>query len=223
MPAPDDPLWTFGASVIGYDAARAAPVPFVRSPLSESEIAAWTAEPRRYGFHATLQAPFRLAEGRSAEELRQAAADFAAAHPSFQVPALQLATMGPFIALIPAESSEAIGNLADACVRDFDRFRAPMMPQERERRLKSPLTARQASQLEEWGYPYVFEDFRFHMTLSGPLHESDRAKFMQVLEDLYAPLHDARPTLTIDGLAVYRQDAPSEKFVVEDRFRFTGG
>jgi hypothetical protein len=36
-----------------------------------------TAEPRRYGFHATLKAPFRLAAGLSADELFQAVAALA--------------------------------------------------------------------------------------------------------------------------------------------------
>src|SRR5260370_35139047 len=85
MPDPRDPLWRFGSSVIGYDAATGAAAPFPASvAFDPAQIAALTAEPRQYGFHATLKPPFVLAHGFDAGDLRAPAAPFPARRRRFQ-------------------------------------------------------------------------------------------------------------------------------------------
>ena len=76
---------------------------------------------------------------------------------------------GAFIALCPAQKQPAIAELESACVHAFHAFRAPMTATERERRLKSPLTPRQIELMDRWGYPYVLDQYRLHMTLTGPI------------------------------------------------------
>ena len=223
MPDPQSPLWHFGSQVLGYDAASRSTVAFPTSPAFDlAQITAWTAEPRQYGFHATLKPPFELAEGVEPEDLLAAAAMFASMRPPFRIAPLRLTAIGPFLALCPSAAARDIDSLAADCVCGFDRFRAPLSPQDRERRLKSPLTPRQIAQLDAWGYPYVFDDFRFHMTLSGPLHEADRAVFAQALAELYAPVRQA-DGLLVDAIAVFCQEARGERFFVVRRFPLTGG
>jgi putative phosphonate metabolism protein len=217
-PAASDPLWTFGSSALGYDAASRARVDFPDHPaLRTAPLEAWTAEPRKYGFHATLKPPFALAPGADEAALAAAAREFAATQASFDAGPLRVSAIGAFVALKPAGPAPGLSRLADSCVEAFDRFRAPASAAERARRLQSPLTPSQIENLDRWGYPYVFADFRFHMTLSGPLHEDDRTLFAAAMGDLYVPF--ARP-LVVDGIALFKQAEPSGAFAVLERFAF---
>jgi putative phosphonate metabolism protein len=217
-PAAHDPLWTFGSSVLGYDAARAARVSFADHPLLRGKpLEAWTTEPRKYGFHATLKPPFELAQDAGEPALIEAVRAFAAEQAPFDALPLRIASIGAFVALTPAAAAPELSRLADSCVETFDRFRAAAGADERARRLQSPLTPRQIENLDRWGYPYVFADFRFHMTLSGPLHLDDRELFAAAMRDLYAPV--ARP-LVVDGIALFRQADMASAFAILERFEF---
>lgn len=217
-PAARDPLWAFGSSVLGYDAARGVRMEFPDHPLlRRAPLEDWTAEPRQYGFHATLKPPFALAPGASEAALIDAARDFAGTQTPFDAGLLRVASIGAFVALTPAGPAPELCRLADACVEAFDRFRAPPSAAERARRLQSPLTPRQIENLERWGYPYVFADFRFHMTLSGSLQPEDRERFAAAMAELYGPL--ARP-LVVDCVALFRQAEAGGAFVVQERFEF---
>ena len=217
-PAANDPLWAFGSSVLGYDAASGARVDFPDHPaLRSAPLEAWTAEPRKYGFHATLKPPFALAPGADEGELVAAVREFAATQAPFDAGPPRVAAIGAFVALKPAGPAPGLSRLADACVETFDRFRAPASAAERARRLQSPLTPSQIENLDRWGYPYVFADFRFHMTLSGPLHEEDRALFSAAMRELYAPY--AGP-LVVDGIALFKQADSSSAFTILERFAF---
>lgn len=219
-PAPDSALWRFGSSVIGYDAALALEAAFPeKSPFAADDWPPLTADPRRYGFHGTLKAPFVLAEGRSEAELLDAAAAFAQRQRTFVVPRLEVSLLKAFVALVPAEPSAALDALAADCVRHFEPFRAPLSDSDRARRLAAPLTDRQRQHLETWGYPYVFEDFRFHMTLTGALPEDRREPVRAALAALYAPL--AVP-FAVDALAVFRQERREDRFTVLARLPFAG-
>ena len=220
-PATNDPLWRFGSSVLGYDAASGARVAFLDHPLlRDAPLEAWTADPRKYGFHATLKPPFALAPGADEAALIEAARAFAGAQIPFDAGPLRVGPIaGAFVALRPAGPAPGLSRLADACVEAFDRFRAPPRAAERARRLQSPLTPKQIENLDRWGYPYVFEDFRFHMTLSGPLQREDRDRYAAAMAELYAPL--ARPLL-VDGVALFRQAESGGAFAVLERFGFGG-
>lgn len=143
-----------------------------------STVEAWYARPefhdltvdaRRYGFHATLKAPFRLAGGRTEADLRAAADAFAASHHCVLLPALRPANLGRFRALLPHGDDSAIRMLADEAVRSFDVFRAELDDADIRRRRPETLSARERVLFEQRGYPYVFEEFRFHLTLTDPI------------------------------------------------------
>lgn len=217
-PAPETPLWRFGSAVIGYDAAAAVERAFPEgSPFDASDWPALTEEPRRYGFHGTLKAPFALAEGAREADLLEAAMLFAERRRAFTLPALKVSLIGSFVALVPDGEAPDLDALAADCVSDFDAFRAPLTEADRARRLRSPLSERQVAQLDAWGYPHVFADFRFHMTLTGRLDADRREPVRTALAERYRPV--AAP-LPVDALCVFRQPDRAGRFSILARFPF---
>lgn len=210
-PPPDSALWKFASRWLGRDAATGETLdpPDGVSPD-------WTADPRRYGFHATLKPPMALAPGRDEAELLAAAADFAAGHTRFTAPSLRLAELGRFLALIPSAPSEALDEFAAECVRAFDPFRAPPPASDLEKRRAHGLTPRQDDYLRHWGYPYVFEEFRFHMTLTSSLDDDARTAARSLLEPAVAPF--TRDPLVIDALSIFKQDTRDAPFRIIARF-----
>ncbi len=219
-PPPESPLWTFGSAVLGYDAASAEP----RAPLAPAGVdaAEWTeitAQPRRYGFHGTLKAPFRLAEGASEDDLVKAGRAFARKLRGFDLPALEVGPIATFAALKTITSSEALETLAAACVEAFEPFRRPPSAEETARRLEAPLTDRQRHFQERWGYPYVFEEFRFHMTLTGSLPAERVTPIVDGLAELYEE-HVGPAISRANAVTLYVEEDAREGFRIVDRFVF---
>jgi putative phosphonate metabolism protein len=201
LPAPGSRLEAFGRSVLGYDTVSGTPVPH---PEGLNDLAAITAGARTYGFHATLKAPLRLAESATEAGLIAAARDLAAAHPPVAVGPLTVAALGAFLALVPDAPPPALGLLAAECVAALDPFRAPLTEAERAKRRPERLDPRGRALLDRWGYPYVFEAFRFHMTLTDALPEADRDAWHRRLSEAYAA--SGPEPLVIDALGLLTQD-----------------
>ena len=220
--APDagDPLWRFGCHCIGYDAETGAdcPVPQI-STVAQEDWVALTQEPRRYGFHATLKAPFHLAEGASEGELIESLAQFAAVRNSFRLEDVDVRAIGSFVALTPGQPMADLQDLASDCVTRFDRFRAPLGESDLARRLAAPLTPRQKAFLQAWGYPYVMEEFRFHMTLTSSLPNLQQALMVAELGGRYRQ-EVKRTDLLINGFALFQQDTRDGRFRIARRFLF---
>jgi len=217
-PAADTALWRLASSVIGWDAATGeAPAFPAAAPCDDPDWAALSEEPRRYGFHGTLKAPFELTQGADEGLLLAAAEGFARERSGFVLADMKVAAISSFVALVPGSASADLERLAADCVVAFEPFRAPMSAADRARRLKSPLTSRQIAAVDRWGYPYVFEDFRFHMTLTGPVAEARREAVRAALAALVEPA--ARP-LAVDAIAVFRQDDRAGPFRLIARFPF---
>ena len=181
-----------------------------------------TAEPRLYGFHGTLKAPIALADGVSESDFLAAVGQFAAGQQAFAVPALELAELSGFLALVPAGRCPELQDLADRCVVEFDEFRRPAGEAELARRRAAGLTPRQDELLLRWGYPYVLEHWRFHLTLTARLTDAaERSTLTALLRQRFAGFTD-RP-LPVSDLCVFRQPALHRPFVVLARFRLGGG
>ena len=208
---PDSPLSRFGAELLGYDAYSGEEVSFPQDALRVAPD--WrdvTSDPRKYGFHATLKAPMALASGRTEAELMAACAAFAGkARPRPVIPPIVDSISG-FIAVIPAGAVEALQQLAADCVRDFDSFRPALTAEDRARRKPEKLSERQRHYLDRWGYPYVMEEFRFHMTLTGRLDAERRGPILKMLRTRFAALRIV--TLAIDRIALFRQDDAKARF-----------
>jgi putative phosphonate metabolism protein len=213
-PPPDHHLNREAAAWLGRDAWTGAPLDRgAVAGFDAATIDALTADPRRYGFHATLKPPFRLAEGRSLAEFRDALAAYCAQRPPDGIAALRLERIGPFFALTPDGDAPAVRALADDVVRAFDAFRAPSNGDEIARRRPERLTPRQRELLAAWGYPYVFDEFRFHLTLTGPVPEEYCAPMEAVLRDRFAAFI-GRP-LAIDRLCLFVEPDTAGEFVVD--------
>ena len=214
VPPADSALYRFGAAALGYDAYSGGEVPSLADDhVGAAEWHALTAEPRRYGFHATLKPPFHLRAEYAEDDLVAEFAVFARhrnAPPEF---AASIRTLGSFTALVPSAPAPAVNALADDCVRGFDRFREPPTEAERDRRLAHKLTSRQIDHLDRWGYPYVFEDFRFHMTLSGRLPAARTDAVLALLRDAHERA-EVPATIAIEAITVLRQDRADARFRV---------
>jgi putative phosphonate metabolism protein len=210
-PAPGSDLDRFGAQLLGYDAFSGGDLPFPDGILQAAPD--WrdlTGDPRKYGFHATLKAPMSLADGETETELLAACEAFASTSRAIPVIRPVVGSIEGFIAVIPAQPPTALIQLAADCVREFDSFRTPLSDQDRARRNPSQLTPRQRAHLERWGYPYVMDDFRFHMTLTARLVSERRENIMAMLRERFARL--GLEHLAIDQIALFRQQDAGSRF-----------
>jgi putative phosphonate metabolism protein len=211
----------FGSGVLGRDLY----LPGIVSPPAGLEpclpaLLDISGKPRRYGFHATLKAPFRLAPGTTRDELLAAVQRFCAHQPPVDVGLLDATLIGAFVALTPFVASSALGFFAAECVALFDRFRAPLSDAEKQRRRLERLSPGQRALLERWGYPYVFEEFRLHLTLTGPLAADQRAIWRERLARVWDRLEIG--PVCIDAISVLRQDAPGADFRLVERIEMRG-
>ncbi len=148
-----------------------------------------TESPRRYGFHATMKPPFHLADGKTLEDVKTAFDAFARKHSAFEIDGLAPNFLGNFLALTPTSRSEQLSKLASDCIREFDHLRAPLDNSDIARRRKAKLTPEQDAYMLQWGYPYIFEHFHFHMTLSTHLNdEIERAALKAAAETHFEPI-----------------------------------
>jgi hypothetical protein len=177
-------------------------------------MAAVTAEPRTYGFHATLKPPMRLAPGATEDDLLAACEALARHREPLAAGRLRVALLGDFVALVPASPPPELGLLAAECVAALDPLRALLSPAERARRRPERLDPRGRALLERWGYPYVFEAFRFHMTLTGRLAADERETWRARLAEAY----DDEAGLVVDALTLLRQDGTAPFRVVSRIF-----
>lgn len=190
--------------------------------VSHERLDEITADPRLYGFHGTLKAPIALGEEFTERDFLDAIGRFAASRRTVVVPSMTLAELGDFLALVPAKPCSDLQDLADACVIEFDEFRRPAGEDELARRRAAGLSPRQEDLLRRWGYPYVLEEWRFHLTLTGRIHDAaERGVVMQALRKRFSGFID-RP-LQVRDLCVFRQAGPGRQFGPLARFRLGGG
>ncbi len=180
--------------------------------LDQEVQRALTSDPRRYGFHGTLKAPFELAEGRDEDELLSIFECFAADLDPFEIPEIVLHQLGPFFALVPSAPSAELQDLAEDAVHRFDPFRAPLSDADFVRRKPENLPERQRRYLREWGYPYVFEEFQFHLTLTGPVPAENSDFMRRALETTFAE-HTGKP-LHVTSVALFVEPERGAPFTV---------
>ena len=217
-PAPGSVLDRFGATMLGYDAHQGIDLPFPDG-IAVPDWHELTRDPRKYGFHATLKAPMALAPDRREDQLVAACAGLAAKPRVVPVIKPVVDTIEGFVAIIPASRCAALENFAADCVREFDAFRAPLTEEDRARRNPSELTPRQRDYLDRWGYPYVLEEFRFHMTLTGRLDVTRRGPIVAMLQQRF---HDTGlRELAIDQIALLRQSGPDARFRIIGQWPLT--
>lgn len=203
-------LWLGRDAVTGESLDPGLPANLAREFWREA-----TESPRHYGFHATLKPPFRLAEGASFEDLQSTLHEFAAERSAFTAPPLAVNLLGRFLALTLSKPSAQFCGLASECVSKFDRFRASATEEELAQRLHDQLTPREREHVLRWGYPYVFDTWKFHMSLTGSLPAEDLASLEEQLRERFK-LVERRPLL-IDSICIFHEPNPGAPFRVVDR------
>ena len=212
---PKGELATFGRAWLGWDCRKGQYISSENTfsePLADREY--FTKKPQKYGLHATLKAPFRLQTTESEPALRSAFHGFC----NHQKPAasgnLTLSEQGGFISLRPQRQSAALFELGKNCLEAFDPFRAPLDQNDLNRRRNARLSPRQNDFLHQWGYPYVLQEFQFHITLSSRLSILQREKIIPALKNLLA--HELDCPFIIAHLALMGEDRNGQFHILEE-------
>ena len=188
---PGGALGRAGADWLGWDA---------RAGRGEGREA-----PARYGFHAIIKPPFRPMGERA--ELVAAARVLAARLTPVDLGRLSVKRLDGFLALMPAWNPRS---LVAAVVEGLDGFRAPIGDADLARRRASGLTPAQDALPERWSYPYVMDEFRMHLTLTGRDPHEDA---MERAEAAFAP--HAGPH-RIEALSLAEEDGEGRFHLIED-------
>ncbi|SIT35076.1 Phosphonate metabolism protein [Paraburkholderia ribeironis] len=217
-PSRESAWWRAGSTWLGRDAQSGERCEPPQPEGLARALTELTEAPRRYGWHGTLVAPFRLAAGVTPDDVLAATRAWALTQPSFAL-CVEAATLGDFVALRPADQQgEArIRAVASRALCSLCALRARPSPAELASRLAAPLSERQRALLVEWGYPYVFDEFRFHMTLSGSLDDPSERAALLAWWRLRTP--ELGP-LSVDQAALFVEPAPGEPFVLWQRTPF---
>jgi putative phosphonate metabolism protein len=218
-PAATSNLWERAATWLGRDAADGDIFEGPVAGIDRGRLLNLTQSANRYGFHATLKAPMALAEGTDEAGLRAALAQFAARHRPVELGRLKLASLQGFLALMVDGENEALQDFAAHVVEDFDPFRAPMTVKDRAARAKG-LSERQIELLDAYGYPYVFEEFRFHMTLTDRLSEADAAEVTAAAGTWFAPVLEE--PVVLDRLSLFHEQEAGKPFRRVGDFKLAG-
>ena len=223
VPAADTKLYRYGSSILGYDcySGKAVDFPqdFGNGMVNWNEL---SAPPRRYGFHATLKAPFHLSPSCTEQQLVKALRSFAGLGHAVHRFVPTVGILSDFFAVVPLQSEAALDALAASCTTIFDAYRAPMSPQERARRIALGLNRSQIRNLDRWGYPYALAEFRFHMTLTGKVPVRRRKAIQGILLNGLHRMPVER-SIALDRLALLRQDSPDASFRVVSESRLNAG
>ncbi|WFE76005.1 DUF1045 domain-containing protein [Roseinatronobacter sp. S2] len=203
-----------GAAWLGWDADKGCAM---AHPDLGLDLAALTETPRKYGLHGTLKPPMALAC--PVPDFLDAVETLAGDMDPVALGRLRLRPMDGFLAIMPETQPRALGDAAARIVQDLDPYRAPLSEHDIARRRKAGLTARQDALLLRWGYPYVMDEFRFHVTLSG---KRDPAQMADALRAAHAWFDPAlAEDHHLDALCVFGEGADG-RFHLVTRFAMRG-
>lgn len=211
-PAAGHPLWVRAAEWLGRDPLTGAVHTAAVAGLDRELLDAHSVSARRYGFHATIKAPMRLAAGVNEADLMTALTQFAAAEAPVSLGPMRLHLIDGFLALVPERQPDALTAFAARVVETFEPHRAPLSAGDRERRVApGHLSARQVELLDQFGYPYTHEQFQFHMTLTDRLPDAVRPTIVAAAEQHFAA--DQGAELVLDRLALFTEAEPGAPFL----------
>lgn len=209
-PSANSPLWDRASAWLGRDPLTNELFEGAIAGIERNRLLNLTQSANRYAFHATIKPPMALIDGATVDDLRASLADFAKRQSPFEIGKLTVASLDGFLALIPEAENEALVDFAASVVEEFEPHRAPLSLKDRAARLARGLTPRQEELLDAYGYPYVFDEFRFHMTLTDRLSEEDHAEVLAAAQAWFAP--DLSEPVVFDRLVLYHEPEPASYF-----------
>jgi hypothetical protein len=184
--------------------------------LSSQTVKDVTHAPRRYGWHATLKAPFELVAETSLEELSDSVSRIARDFEPFVLPPMQIRALDGFLACTPSEESRNVHRLANRLTMELQVHANPLTPSQIERRRASPLTNRQEQLMLCWGYPHVLDAFRFHFSLTDSLAQCSVQTISLVRQAAERHFPLSKPLL-FDALSLVAESAPGADFAIVKR------
>ncbi len=222
-PPENSPLGRFGKTWLGRDPRTRAILQQVElDGVFPEELARLISPAALYGFHGTLKPPFLLSPESSREALIGAVKTFAAMEKAFLLPKLVLTRMNRFLALTPEAPCPQVNALAERCVRFFDTYRRPQLQTELNRYRTASLNPQQEKNLQKWGYPYVMDEFKFHLTLTGPIfNPSLKEHLSQEINKRLRPL--SLDTIEISEICLFVQEDEKSPFLLHSRYPFGQG
>ncbi len=171
--------------------------------------------PCHYGFHATIKPPFQLLEQKSVQYLKRRLHQFADGWHSFVLPPLEVSFMHDFFCLRPSGSCPLLAKLAADAMHFFDDYAKPLSKSEFERRRQTALSPRQELLLQTWGYPYVFEEFRFHLTLTGKVTDKEEKNILE--KELQKRFHPGLcQDVSLDSLCLFMEEDRAPMRLIEE-------
>lgn len=214
-------LWRKSAEWLGRDAIAGI---CLQQPqfkkIPSGEFVEITRSPRRYGFHATLKPPMRLAAGVDLTRLRAAVRALSARLAAARIGKLEVKLIDDFLALVPVEQTKALTRFAAGCVDFFEPLRAPLEVEERLARMGAGLNETQLQLLDKYGYPYVMDQFRLHLTLTGRLTASQQPVFKAAAETWFAAALDEEYMLST--ISIYHEPEAGKPFTRIADFPLSG-
>jgi len=216
---PNDAFAKAAAAWLGHDVQTGSAVAQPDLASLPRQMADLTSEPRKYGFHGTIKAPFRLADGVSPADLAAAVREVAAECAAAEMAGLQMINLQGFLAFVPIGDAAALTDMAAHIVRRLDPYRAELSEAEIARRRPHDLTPRQRKLLAIYGYPYVMEEFRFHLTLTGPMSDAEHAIVAPLARAHFAGLV---PQPFLLGDICLMGEHSTGRFHLLDRYALTG-
>lgn len=203
-PPVDSDLWRLATQWVGRDAAANADLDMpTEIGIDREQLISLTTAPRRYGIHATLKPPMHLKAGCDYAMLVERVSTFCAQQSPVSAGLLQPTLIDGFLALVPVTQSQTLTHFASECVTAFDGLRAPMDTATRAKRIAADLTPRQVELLDAYGYPYIFEFFRMHLTLSNRLEADMHDTLLAAARSWFQPA--LRAPVIINGLSIYEE------------------
>ena len=216
VPPESNDLTRFTASWFGWDVYKGIKVDYPVLHNLNYDIKEITNTPSKYGFHGTLKAPFSLVPNKTIDDLKLSLSMLSRSIKKFLIPSICLREISGFIAIVPTVQNQSINFLARKCLEGLDCFRDAEPPEILNKRRSAGLSSSEERHLLKWGYPYVLDDFRFHLTMTGKLTPKVSKNVFSVLSsELQAALNAPLP---INKICLFGESNINGQFEVIDEF-----
>ena len=218
-PQPGTALSAFGRSWFGRANDGVTLQAFSDAGLSGASFARLAPARGRYtGLHALVMAPFTPRDGIGADALKTRLINFAGRRKPLATGPLTLARAGRFLVLRPVEAMPALDWLAAQCVASFEDFAAPPSDAECCEHANPKLSDSERLLLQSNRDPNALSEYRFSITLTGPL---DTAHLERVAQALWPVLEEICATgVTVDGLSLFGDSGGRSPLRLIGRYRF---
>ncbi len=218
VPSENSELDLFGKCWLGWDPYKGEET--TKSDLSKlpsfKKFSSLVLTPKQYGFHGTIKAPFKLKNEYTYNDLENKVREISKQIHSFYFDQLIIEKLGNFIGLIPTNNLK-VNAVSNKFVEELDYLRDELSESEIKKRKPHKLTSNQKQMLFKWGYPYVFDEFKFHLTLTSKLNVVEIDDVFRSLQNILKQVNLNK--ISFNNICIFGQKS-DEKFYFVQRFNF---